>query len=82
MARIHPPPEVARVFGDRVRSIRSDQGISQMALAERAGLHFTFVSSIERGRRNPTLTTICALAEGLNVDPSELVIGIQRSAAT
>lgn len=48
-----------------------------MELAERAGLHFTFVSSVERGQRNPTLTTILHLAGGLDVDPSVLVRGLR-----
>lgn len=77
MARINPPPLVARDFGDRVRAERTKRGWSQITLAENSGLHFTFVSSIERGRRNPTLTTICALAEGLDVDPARLVEGLR-----
>lgn len=77
VARINPPPLVARRFGERVREERASRGWSQMTLAEHSGLHFTFVSSIERGRRNPTLTTICALAEGLEVDPGRLVEGLR-----
>ena len=76
MARAHPPPQVARDFGARVRQMREQRHWSQMELAERAGMHFTFVSSIERGERNPTLTTICRLAHGLGVDPSVLVTGL------
>lgn len=48
-----------------------------MELADRAGMHFTFVSSVERGKRNPTLTTILSLAEGLGIEPSELVDGLK-----
>lgn len=77
MARVNPPPPVAREFGDRVRVERTKRGWSQITLAENSGLHFTFVSSIERGRRNPTLTTICALAEGLELDPARLVEGLR-----
>jgi transcriptional regulator with XRE-family HTH domain len=68
---------VAKDFGARVRAEREKQELSQMKLAERAKLHFTFVSSIERGRRNVTLTTICRLAEGLGIDPSALVQGLR-----
>ncbi len=56
--------------------LRTGAGLSQMDLADRSGLHFTFVSSVERGVRNPTLTTILRLARGLDVDPGELVSGL------
>jgi transcriptional regulator with XRE-family HTH domain len=44
-----------------------------MALAERIGLHFTFVSSVERGERNLSLSSLLRLAEGLEVNPAVLV---------
>ena len=62
-------------FGRRVRARRMELGLSQMALADRAGLDFTYVSSVERGRRNLTLTSILRLALALEVDPGELLRG-------
>lgn len=50
-----------------------------MALAERIGLHFTFVSSVERGERNLSLSSLLRLAEGLGVNASELVDGLTWS---
>lgn len=47
-----------------------------MALAERIGLHFTFVSSVERGERNLSLSSLLRLAEGLELNPAELVDGL------
>jgi transcriptional regulator with XRE-family HTH domain len=48
-----------------------------MALADRIGLHFTFVSEVERGERNLSLSSLLRLAEGLEVDPGELVTGLR-----
>jgi transcriptional regulator with XRE-family HTH domain len=59
-------------FGARVRRIRTDRGLSQEALAELAGLHRTYVGSVERGERNVSLDQIYRLAEGLRVPVREL----------
>lgn len=59
-------------FGRRVRDLRKQLGLSQEALAERAGLHWTYVSGVERGIRTPGLDVIGRLAMGLKVSPSEL----------
>jgi len=47
-----------------------------MALADRIGLHFTFVSSVERGERNLSLSSLVRLAEGLEVNAGDLVDGL------
>lgn len=65
------------LLGNRVRERRNELGLSQMALAERVGLHFTFISEVERGTRNLSLTSLLRLAQGLSVDPSELVKGLK-----
>jgi len=59
-------------FGHRVRDLRQARGLSQEQLAELAGLHRTYVSSLERGQRNVGLDNILALAIGLGVSPAEL----------
>lgn len=64
---------VKLAFGAVVRAHRTDKGLSQEVLAESAGLHRTYVSLIERGIRNPTLTSIIALAIALDVRPEGLV---------
>ena len=48
-------------------------GISQEELAHRAGLHRTYVGSVERGERNLGLDNIHALADALNVEPERLL---------
>ena len=65
-------------FGDRVRQLRQEKGwTSQEAFAHHVGLDRTYVSGIERGRRNPTLDIIVKLAHGLGVSPCELVSTIK-----
>lgn len=59
-------------FGRRVRALRLAAGFSQEALADRAGLHRTYVSSLERGLRNVGLDNILRLAEALQVSPATL----------
>lgn len=61
-----------RAFGDRVRTLRRARGWSQEALAAEAGLHRTYVSSVERGQRNIALDNIHALADALGVPAGEL----------
>lgn len=68
--------EVATAFGRRVRELRNALGVSQEALADRAGLHRTYLGSLERGERNVSLENICRLAGVLGVTPAELMQGI------
>lgn len=63
-------------FGDRVRSLRNQVGISQEELAKLAGIHRTYVSGIERGERNVSLINIMRLASALGVSISKLMEGI------
>ena len=67
--------ERRRAFGQRVRSRRTGQGLSQEALADLAGIHRTYVGSVERGERNISLDNIHALADALGVSPALLVTG-------
>jgi transcriptional regulator with XRE-family HTH domain len=73
----HRRSPAAALFGERVRSRRRALGWSQMRLGDEAGLHFTYVSSIERGERNVSLHNILRLATALSVDPADLVGGLQ-----
>ena len=54
-------------FGQEVRMLRHRAGLTQEALAEKAGLHWTYVGQIERGERNLTLTRILQPGRRLNV---------------
>jgi transcriptional regulator with XRE-family HTH domain len=59
-----------RSFGERVRSLRERRGLSQEKFAEQAGVHRTYVSSVERGQRNVGLENIHAFAIALAVSPA------------
>jgi transcriptional regulator with XRE-family HTH domain len=68
-----PSPSPKKLFAVNVRRLRVSAGLSQEALADRAGLHRTYVSSIERGERNVAIENIFRLATALGVDPRELL---------
>lgn len=59
-------------FGKAIRRRRRELDLSQEALAERAQLHRTYISSIERGTRNPSLDNIKRLADALNISIANL----------
>lgn len=66
-----PAPDQA-ALGRAVRAIREERGLSQMQLAEMTGLMQSYVSQVERGRRNPSWSNVGRLAEGLGVSVSTL----------
>jgi transcriptional regulator with XRE-family HTH domain len=69
--------EATRLLGRRVRARREALGMSQEALADRCGVHWTFLGQVERGRRNLSLHNLLKLAVGLDVDPCKLVEGLR-----
>lgn len=74
-----PISSAAGEFGRRVRVRRQELGLSQEALADASELHWTFVGQVERGQRNLTLHNIIKIADGLGVDPGDLVKQLHRS---
>jgi transcriptional regulator with XRE-family HTH domain len=63
-------------FGQRVRELRRLTGLSQEELAALCGLDRTYVSSLERGKRNVGLRNIAALASALGVSLSQFFEGV------
>jgi transcriptional regulator with XRE-family HTH domain len=61
------------VLASRVKALRSERHFSQATLAERAGMHRSYLSSIERSRHNVPLDTVCRLAWALGVDVRDLL---------
>lgn len=67
-------PDSARLrLAANLRHLRNAAGISQEALADAAGLHRTFVGSVERAERNVSIDNISKLAKALGVEPSTLL---------
>ena len=64
---------IQTVFGANVRLLRESLGWSQDMLAEKSGLHRTYISGVERGVRNPTIEVVQQIAIALSVDPSRLL---------
>lgn len=63
----------AVAFGEVLKELRRVADMSQDALAEKANLERTFISFMERGERQPTISTIIALALALGIDAGEMV---------
>jgi transcriptional regulator with XRE-family HTH domain len=66
-------PDILARFGNRLRELRHQRGISQEAFADKCGLDRTYISGIERGRRNVALRNLEAIAKALRVSLSELM---------
>jgi transcriptional regulator with XRE-family HTH domain len=70
--RLAPMHDIRKRFGDRIRALRNDRGWSQEELADRAGLHRTYIGSVERGEQNLSLVNIERLAATLGVSLANL----------
>ena len=64
--------DVRKRFGERVRELRHEKGLSQEELAFRAKIHRTYLGGIERGERNPALKNIASIAGALGVSLCKL----------
>lgn len=65
--------KILLLFGAHVKKIRLQQGISQENLASLSALDRTYISGVERGKRNISLLNVIKLASSLNVPPAELL---------
>lgn len=65
-----------RQFGSHVRGLREAASITQAALADAAQMHVTYLSGVERGKRNVSLINIVRLARALQMPPGDLLRGI------
>ena len=64
-----------------IRRRRADAGVSQEELADRAGVHRTYISLVERGKRNLTIDALDRIAIGLGVAASSLLGEAERARA-
>ena len=62
-----------KAFGILIRMKRYKKEMTQEALSEKADIHPTYLSGIERGRKNPTLRKIFSLAKALDCSPKDLM---------
>ncbi len=67
---------VARRFGANLVRCRQQAGLSQEELGNRASLHRTAIGLLERGARVPRIDTLIKLAVALDIDPADLLEGI------
>jgi transcriptional regulator with XRE-family HTH domain len=65
----HLPKQLGRT----VRKLREGEGLSQMKLAERAGLAHNFVGEVERGKKLASLDTIVRIAKALGISGAQLL---------
>jgi transcriptional regulator with XRE-family HTH domain len=65
-------------FGLAVRAARGERGLSQEELGFRSGVHRNYIGGIERGERQPTITTLARLAAALELRPSDLIRRAER----
>lgn len=69
-----PPIDPRKALGLRLKQLRAEYPLTQEELAERCGLFRTYMSRIESGLANPTLTVLHSLAAGLEVDIGSLLV--------
>ncbi len=66
-----------RLFGQILRELRTERGLSQEELGFESDYHRTYISQLERGQKNPSLKAIFRLAEALGIRPSEMIRRIE-----
>jgi transcriptional regulator with XRE-family HTH domain len=66
--------KLSAIVGNNIKKYRKKLNISQEELADKAGLHRTYIGGIERGERNITLDSLQVIATALNVAPVELIV--------
>jgi len=71
-------PELSDAFAAVLKRRRTARGLSKEALAQRAGLHQTYIGLLERGLRNPTIDTANSLARALGVSLSAMIAEAEK----
>jgi transcriptional regulator with XRE-family HTH domain len=69
---------VRKQFGRRVRELRKTRGYSQEAFAHECDIHRTYMGDVERGERNIAIDNIVKIANALDIELSELFLGINK----
>jgi transcriptional regulator with XRE-family HTH domain len=74
------PKLLLKALGQRIRELRTKQGYSQEAFADKCGVHRTFMGTIERGESNLSFQNIYKVANTLGVTLSDLFLNLERRA--
>ena len=69
--------EMLQTLGNKLRSRREELGFSQEALADLCGFDRTYISLLERGKRNVSLINLARIAQGLRTSVAQLTEGIE-----
>lgn len=64
---------ITKDFGQKLKSLRKQKKLSQAQLANKLGVHPTYISSLERGLRNPSLKVIDRIASALEIGRETLI---------
>jgi transcriptional regulator with XRE-family HTH domain len=70
--------DISQAFAQVLLRVRKEKGLTHEVLAERAGLHPTTVSLLERAKRQPSIETIFMLAHGLGVDAEVIIRDVRK----
>jgi transcriptional regulator with XRE-family HTH domain len=71
--------ELKLAFGNTLKSLRLEKGFTQEKLAELCNLDVSFISMLENGKRQPTLSTIFSIASALNVKASSIISQLEKN---
>jgi transcriptional regulator with XRE-family HTH domain len=74
--------ETLLIFGESLRALRKARGFSQEDFAHICSIDRTYISSLECGKRNPTLKVLATLADSLDISVSELLSGVGKKTST
>ena len=70
--------DIIKVFASNLKKYRNETGLSQEAFAEKAGLHRTYISAIERERRSISLENVQKIADALGIETYKLFINNEK----
>lgn len=65
--------DIRQRLASNLRALRTERGFSQESFAFEVGLHRTYISDLERGARNPTISVVDRIAAALKVTPGRLL---------
>ncbi len=73
-----PSKIITTILSENIKNIRNDLNLSQEQLADKCGLHRTYVGAVERGERNITLSSLEAIASALSVSVPTLLTNSEK----